>query len=284
MNGVDLNSVLNKIPLLAEIPVRKLRIRPLPGLTNLNYHIRHGQNDYVLRIPGKHTTGLIDRRQETLNTELAIRLNLAPEVLWRDETGLCLTQCVRDSRNLVKDDFNDREVLLSLIDKLAVLHCSGPAFKGRTDIDKLLRAHFDLMPANRQKFLSERFETGLRISRIIAETDNRPVASHNDLVLENILIDKARKLWLIDWEYSSLSSPYWDIATICNNARLVHRQCQHLLSLYNDRIDKLRLENLFGYQYMLQLLTISWLAVYTNEPIETEIGWLDQLKLSANHF
>lgn len=280
MNEADFDAVFRQIPLLADIPVSAFRITPLPGLTNHNFHLRHRDENYILRIPGKHSHQFIDRKNEAYNTGRAIDMGLAPPTLWRNESGLSLTQCIPRARNLQKDDFHDDELLETLIEKLAILHSSNPVFKGQTDMNRLLEEHFDLMPEDRQQELSAKFEKGLDINDRITGEDSPRVASHNDLVLENMLIDRERNVWLVDWEYSSLSSPYWDLATICNSARLQHQQRQQLLLLYNQGNASLGLDILIGYQYILQLLTIGWLIVHTGESIDVEIDWLTRLERS----
>lgn len=281
MTEIDIAQILRRIPLLKSVPYDEIAIKPLSGLSNLNFQLRYRQHEYILRVPKTETSHSIDRSTEAFNEDQVIRTGMAPEVIWRQDSGISLCQYIQSSRTLSAADLKNDSIILSLVECLRSLHSPDIRFNGQTDIDRLLREHFDLMPTNKQRQLSASFEKALRIFRLISQTDNRLVASHNDLVLENILIDEERKLWFIDWEYSSLSSPYWDIATLCNNARLEQQHCRHLLSLYSNMIDVLRLENLYGYQYILQLLTISWLVVYTTRPVEAEIDWLARLERSA---
>ena len=37
---------------------------------------------------------------------------------------------------------------------------------------------------------------------------------HNDLVAENFIKDDSGNLYLIDWEYSGMNDPHWDIAAL----------------------------------------------------------------------
>ncbi len=88
------------------------------------------------------------------------------------------------------------------------------------------------------------------------------VPSHNDLVLENILIDATGQIWLIDWEYSSMASPYWDLATLCNAAKLDQTQCAWLITEYGNHCLNLVPEILSDYRYMLGVLSNCWMAVF----------------------
>ena len=56
------------------------------------------------------------------------------------------------------------------------------------------------------------------------------------------------------------------------------------LSLYDSPNSELRMEYLVGYQYMLQLLTIGWLASYSDDAVATELDWLHRLEMSITGF
>jgi thiamine kinase-like enzyme len=44
-----------------------------------------------------------------------------------------------------------------------------------------------------------------------------PVFTHNDLVPQNVMIDKAGTLFLIDWDYGAYGHPLFDVAAITAN-------------------------------------------------------------------
>ena len=63
----------------------------MPGYTNRNYRLYNQNFDWVLRIPKPATDHFIDRDAEAHNQALVQRLGLAPQVAWRDATGISLT-------------------------------------------------------------------------------------------------------------------------------------------------------------------------------------------------
>ena len=83
--------------------------------------------------------------------------------------------------------------------------------------------------------------------------------SHNDLVLENLLLAEER-LWLIDWEFSAMASPYWDLATLSNAAGLDQAQSRALLLAYCADGATMEESLLFDYRNLLELLTDIWMA------------------------
>ncbi len=277
MNATDFEEIFRRIPLLKQLSPDDFEIETLSGLTNLNFRLFNQENDYVLRVPRSKSNRNIDRKVEYFNVDQAIQADLAPDLLWRDDSGLSLTRCIRRSRVLTPDDFLNQAVLSLLVERLGVLHNSGLKFQGGIDLVKLLGGYCNLMPAERKPELTACFEKALDIHQEINDKDHRVVPSHNDLVLENLLIDQQGKLWLIDWEYSAMTSPYWDLATLCNDARLGPEHCRKFLNSYNNTVMDVDFEYLRGYQFMLQVLTVGWMAVFSAESLDVEIDWLNLL-------
>jgi len=98
-----------------------------------------------------------------------------------------------------------------------------------------------------------------RVLKLLQDRDDVYVASHNDLVLGNLMFDD-RRLWLIDWEYSAMASPYWDLATLCNAANLDLQQSQRLLAVYCAGERVMEESVLFDYRGLLKLLSDCWMA------------------------
>jgi thiamine kinase-like enzyme len=123
----------------------------------------------------------------------------------------------------------------------------------------LLHRHFDLVPRADQQRFSERLSRAEDLIVNLDDTDHDCVASHNDLVLGNLLLDDSG-LCLIDWEYSAMASPYWDLATLCNEAQLDRQQSKRLLQAYCVGGATMRESTLFEYRELLKLLSDCWMA------------------------
>ncbi|GHA18258.1 hypothetical protein GCM10008090_29800 [Arenicella chitinivorans] len=54
---------------------------------------------------------------------------------------------------------------------------------------------------------------------------------HNDLVISNCLFE-AKRVWFIDWEYTMLHNPWFDLAAIVLYFELDSQQSQHFLAHY----------------------------------------------------
>jgi thiamine kinase-like enzyme len=261
VTAADLSRAFASIPLLQGFSIDDFSVSPLPGYTNRNYRLYNQRYDWVLRIPRPATDGFIDRDAEAHNQALAQQLGLAPQVAWRDASGLSLTPTLAASRTLSAADFATHDIVRLCVGALQQLHRSGLVFQGQVDLGELLQKHFALLnEADRPGFRDRLSHAEERLARL-ADADHVYVASHNDLVLQNLLLEDSR-LCIIDWEYSAMASPYWDLATLCNEARLDHQQSRRLLQAYCVGGRPMQESTLFDYQDLLKLLSDCWMAAH----------------------
>lgn len=279
MSEVDFNAVFKHIPLLQDLSPDDFEITALAGLTNQNFRLLQAEHDYLLRIPAVPTNRMINRQAEAFNVAQLRQLGLAPEPLWRDDHGLSLTRFITGARVLTAADLLNDSILSLLAGRIAVLHTAELKLHGQIDLLALLSRYFDMMPANCRAEYADAFEAARRIMSLsIQANDQRMVASHNDLVLDNLLIDDSGQLYFIDWEYAAMASPYWDLAIVCNSARLGPGCCRQLLHAYHQAAFALSFQHLRDYQWMLQVLTIGWMACFSPQALPAEIDWLHQLE------
>lgn len=259
MNSDELQALIARIPPLAGRAADEFTVTPLPGYTNRNLRLNDGEQDWVLRVPRASTDRFVDRAAEAHNQALAADLGIAPRPVWRDASGLMLTPTLAGSRNPSARDFADKTTLESILEPLRRLHHSGEAFRGRVALAELLNRYYAMLDEPRQREYSRRLCAARELLPLLDDRDLEYVPSHNDLVLENLLLDSQR-VWLIDWEFSSLASPYWDLATLCNAAGLDAAQSVELLYMYCAGGPQMEESILFDYRDLLQLLSDCWMA------------------------
>lgn len=259
MSRAELEKVFPRLLPLKGYAPDDFKITPLAGFTNYNFRLQNRTQDWVLRIPKPETDGFIDRAAEAHNQSLAFELGIAPGVSWRDPSGITLTPTLGQGRALRAADFDDDAMLQKIIAPIQRLHRSSAVFRGRIDLKALLSQHFMRLNQAHQERFRTRLQQARRVLSLLETRDSPYVASHNDLVLDNMLLDN-RQLWLIDWEYSAMASPYWDLATLCNAASLDFEQSRELLRLYCARGQQMDESILFDYRGLLKLLDDCWMA------------------------
>ena len=259
MKAEIIEEVFSQVSLLADFTPADFIITPLQGYTNRNFHLCNDQYDWVLRVPRAKTNGFIDRTAEAHNQALAQQLKIAPRVTWRDDHGITLTPTLKASRELRATDFTNDAMLEIIVEPIRRLHRSGLSFHGGVNLQELLSAYYAMLGENDRQCLAPRMREAGRLLKSLPSRDEVYVASHNDLVLENMMLDETR-LWLIDWEYSAMASPYWDLATLCNSASLDAQQSRRLLRIYCAGERVMEESILCDYRYLLNLLSDCWMA------------------------
>lgn len=259
MNTGRLASVFSRIEPLADYVPADFEITPLSGYTNENYHLRNENQDWVLRIPRARTNPHIDRLAEADNQRLAARLGIAPTPAWRDADGMSLTATIRPGKTLVADDLRDPRRRAQVIEPLRRLHRSGLQFRGRVEPGPLIDHYQALLPRSRRVEFAARVRAAGLLWPQVQDRDGDYVPSHNDPVLSNLVRGHDR-VWLIDWEFSAMASPCWDLATLCNAAQLDYADSCTLLADYCADGAQVEESLLFDYRNLLQLLADCWMA------------------------
>ncbi len=256
---MDLEWAFANIPQLSAGSSDDFEVTRLPGYTNLNYRLRNNAQDWVLRLPRAHTNQLIDRAAEACNQTLAHQLDIVPAVAWRSDAGVTLTPTLVNSRNLQPQDLVSEALLAQIVKPFQRLHRSGLRFHGGLDLRHTLEQHYDLLNQAQQALFAERMYTARRILSLMDSDEFATVPCHRDPVLGNLLLD-GKRLWLIDWEYSAMASPYWDLAILCNAADLDLAQSRRLLQMYCAGGAAMQESTLFDYRGLLKLLNDCWMA------------------------
>ena len=255
--------IIKNIPLLAQIPSAEIKIEKLAGLTNNNYQITTPEQIFILRIPRAETNININREHEFANANMAYQLGLSPKILWQNNMGMSLCKYLEDASVLTPDKLKSPQTLERISLLLQTLQHSKRCFEGELNTHKIsryLNSYYKLCTPAHQQTLQADYQTALKRLENLDEK-REPVPAHIDLVPENIL-QQNEKLWLIDWEYSAMASPYWDLATLCNAGGFDQTSEQHLLeSIFKDYTEEDRVY-LGYYRKIVKSVSDCWLCAY----------------------
>jgi thiamine kinase-like enzyme len=184
-----------------------------PGLTNRVFKLEAEEGSFFLRLPRPEAAGSIDRKAEARNLTLAAAAGLAvPPVFCDPGTGVLVTRAV-EVRSIPAGllGLPAYDLAQALGQALGRLHGSGAAFEGRLDPDSVLQMQWQgLLDMTEHRAEMAGLEEVLKL-RMADRDGPEYVPSHGDPSPGNCLMT-AEGLWLIDWEFSGMSDPAWDLA------------------------------------------------------------------------
>lgn len=206
-------ALFQRVPFLAGRNRGDWRVEPLGSVTNQTFRLDDGQESYVIRVAGP-TTGYLDRAVETHNAAIAADLGLAPPVLYLDD-ALLVTRFVTGARPLTVADLGDPDRLRQIGGLLSRLQRSPRPFRHERhpfgEIDRYLGHYAHPRAVTLRRALQP-------VDAALARAPRPLVPAHVDASVANFLLGADGRLWLVDWEFSSMADPAWDPASV-----LMHR-------------------------------------------------------------
>ena len=209
-------------------------------MTNDSYFVTVNNEEYVIRIPGSGTDKLIDRVAEKNNLLYGTELGINPKLIYFDtESGVKITKMIPFSKALTPEFARENDILQKIISLLQQLHQSNTVMKNRFELFSLM-SHYESIVQEVNPFKLEKVLTLkndiLRLKKVYDSLVVEEVPCHIDTIPENFIYDtKNETLYLIDWEYSGMFDPMWDIATLCLTLQLTEEEELFFLKHYLER-------------------------------------------------
>ncbi len=229
-------AALDRIPLLKDAARGSVTCERLGGLTNLVFKVDAGGDAYVLRIPGEGTEDYIDRKVEAHNARVAAEAGVSAEVLFFDEDdGLMLARyldgCVTMSPELFKSRPGAPARAAAVLKRM---HTCGQEFRFRFELFAMIDEYLDVLakvgaelPGGYHGVVKE-----AEAVRTALEKNPMPLAPcHCDPLAENFL-DDGQRMWAVDWEYSGMNDPLWDLGDVSVEAGFDEAQDREMMEAY----------------------------------------------------
>jgi thiamine kinase-like enzyme len=210
-------------------------VERLGGLTNRVYRLKGRDEETVLRLPGEGTEDYIDRKVESHNAYAAHRAGVSPEVLYCDPgSGVMLMRHVAGT-TMTPELFRtvpgapSRAALA-----FRKLHDSGETFQFRfelfamiDDYLKVLEQRGAVLPDGYHEVVAEAGPVREALAAHPAEL----APCHCDPLCEN-LIDTGSRMWIVDWEYSGMNDPLWDLGDLSVEAEFEPHHEREMMEAY----------------------------------------------------
>lgn len=203
------------------------------GITNHNFRVTLGGEEYVIRVHGVQTGLLgIDRQAERLASEAAAELGIAPAVIAAFDD--CLVTRFVACEPVGSEDLIARHVE-ELAHALRRFHDSPTQLPTRFWVPDLLDQYAGTVRQRGVRLPSDYAEAialaGL-IGAALAPHESRPC--HNDLLAGNIIRSREGGAALIvDWEYAGMGHPCFDLGNLSVNNDFDQADDERLLRAYH---------------------------------------------------
>ena len=256
--------IKEKISSLLSQEEEVLSVEQLGGMTNQNYLAKTTNKQYIVKFFGKGTEKLINRQDEKYNLELLKDLDLdVKNYLFDIEAGIKVNEYIESAITL------DSTSIKTKFDKIApilqTIHASGKELRGEfapfEEIKKYESLIEEKIPyANYEAVREEVFSLEKRLADLGVDRKS----CHIDLVPENFIESPQGRLYLIDWEYSSMNDPMWDLAALFLESEFTPQEEEAFLSYYESDKTPVSREKIAIYKILQDAIWSLW-TVYKEE-------------------
>ena len=256
--------IKEKISSLLSEEEEVLSVEQLGGMTNQNYLVKTTNKQYIVKFFGKGTEKLINRQDEKYNLELLKDLDLdVKNYLFDIEAGIKVNEYIESAITL------DSTSIKTKFDKIApilqTIHASGKELRGEfapfEEIKKYESLIEEKIPyANYEAVREEVFSLEKRLADLGVDRKS----CHIDLVPENFIESPQGRLYLIDWEYSSMNDPMWDLAALFLESEFTPQEEEAFLSHYESEQTPVSREKIAIYKILQDTIWSLW-TVYKEE-------------------
>ncbi|MFA5952325.1 MAG: phosphotransferase [Hyphomicrobium sp.] len=234
-DAAEVRTALTQLGFYDAAETEALHITRLGGLTNRVFAVNGPKGRHVLRIPGRGTEEYIDRRVEKVAAEAAARAGVSPKVLAARDDGLMLSEAIVECRTMSAASFASVPGAVARAARaLRVLHDSGEKFTFTFALFVMVDQYLAILKTKNASVPNGYYQMLDEAAEVRAALAAHPLPScpcHCDPLAENFL-DTGQRMWIVDWEYSGMNDPAWDIGDLAVEAELSPENERILVETY----------------------------------------------------
>ena len=227
-------------------------------MTNQNYLVKTTSKPYIVKFFGKGTEKLINRQDEKYNLELLKDLSLdVKNYLFDIESGIKVNEYIESATTLDSTSIKTKFEKIAPI--LQIIHASGKELRGEFAPFEEIKKYEALIEGNipyanyeavrKEVFLLEKRLADLGVDR---------KSCHIDLVPENFIESPQGRMYLIDWEYSSMNDPMWDLAALFLESEFTNQEEEDFLTYYESDKTPVSREKIRIYKILQDTIWSLW--------------------------
>lgn len=208
----------------------------LGGLTNLVYRVTGGDETVILRIPGEGTEDYIDRAVEAHNARVAADAGVSADVIYANpENGVMLFSYLDGCETMTPETFPATTGAPARAGTvLRQLHDSGMTFEFRFELFSMIDDYLEILGKLGAELPEGYHDVVQEAEAVRAALDAQPTTlapCHCDPLCENFL-DNGERMWVVDWEYSGMNDPMWDLGDLSVEAGFSDAHDREMMESY----------------------------------------------------
>ena len=233
------------------------------GMTNKSFSFEIEKKKYIMRIPGKGTNGLVNRKEEYSVYQTIKNLNLCDDLIYMNpDNGYKITEFIEGARNC--DAYNPED-LRKCMSALRKFHSMQLKVEHSFDLKKKINYYEELWSGESSAYVD--YETTkakvFKMLDYVNKQDKEYCLCHIDSVPDNFMLYKdaqgKEQVRLIDWEYAGMQDPNLDIAMFAIYAMYDRVMVDKLIDYYYTEgcSDDIR-HRIYAYIAIAGLLWSNW--------------------------
>ena len=189
-------------------------VERLGGMTNNNYLVETTNRKFIVKFFGKGTEKLINRIAEKNNLENLRDLELDVEnYIFDIKEGIKVNEYIENATTFDAHYIKTKNKEIAEI--LQKVHGSSKELEGEFKIFDEIKKYEDLIQGEiKYAYYDKIRDKVFGLQSHLEEIGIDRKSCHIDLVPENFIEDENGRVYLIDWEYSSMNDPMWDLAAL----------------------------------------------------------------------
>ena len=258
----DARAVLAHVPFLAHTTLEHVTLEPLGSLTNATFKLTTKDGVYALRLPGKDTSDYVYRAAEEHNSRLTAAVGINAEVIYFNaKDGTMLSRFIEGGAMNEERFGQDPEAPARAALVLGRVHRLGRIFKSRFDLFSAIGGYLGILGKQGMPLPADYYEVEREAKAVRRALETSPVPlvpCHNDPWPGNF-VDAGDRLYLIDWEFSGMNDPMWDLGDLSVEAGFGPEQDRMMMeTYYGNPVPPALYSRLELYKTMSDLLWTLW--------------------------
>lgn len=236
------------------------------GMSNKNFKVTIEGRNYVLRVPGNGSDGMVERSNEEFNALEACKLGVNPEIRYfNPESGIKLADFVENAETLNAATIQRHDNMRKIAAIYRKIHNSHIRLKNEFNLFHEIEKYDRLMKKAGAVMYDGWEDVRPRVMALESYLNSLGVdlkPCHNDALYENFIKAPDGTVYLIDWEYSGMNDPMADFAALFIEAGFEQENEDYILDKYFDgNIPSCTYEKILCYQILWDYLWAQWTVI-----------------------